>query len=340
MSEVTRILDERPDIINDRGELPGHTGLRTALHSGVEHEPVVRILLERGADPNIRDEGDNAFPVHFAAERQDMRVIRLLVEHGAQTVAGEVDDHELDIIGWATAFDYVTPDRAVVDYLLAHGARHTMFSAVAVGDTDAIRAIVAHAPEQLDRAMDRTNHRRRPLHLAVVKKQPAAVETLLALGADVDATDAAGLTALDQAALDGGREMAQALIAGGATIRLASAIFLERHEDVARLLREDPDCLKPGGRWSTLIVRAAGRAPGHLVAALITNGAAVNMIDDEHTAVDQTARYTPLHAAAWEGNLEAAAVLLEHGADPRIRDTKYLRNTRGMGELQRQGGVS
>ena len=198
-----------------------------------------------------------------------------------------------------------------------------MFSAVAVGDTDAIRAIVAHAPEQLDRAMDRTNHRRRPLHLAVVKKQPAAVETLLALGADVDATDAAGLTALDQAALDGGREMAQALIAGGATIRLASAIFLERHEDVARLLREDPDCLKPGGRWSTLIVRAAGRAPGHLVAALITNGAAVNMIDDEQTAVDQTGGYTPLHAAAWEGNVDAAAVLLEHGADPRIRDTKY-----------------
>ena len=140
---VAEVLDAHPDIINERGTLEGHTGLRTALHFGVHHEPVVRLLLERGADPNIRDEGDNAFPLHFAAERGDLPVIGLLVEHGAQTVAGEVDDHELDIIGWATAFEDVPPRPEVVAYLLAHGARHTMFSAVATGATDAIRDLAA-----------------------------------------------------------------------------------------------------------------------------------------------------------------------------------------------------
>ena len=140
VATLASILDAHPDIINERGTLEGHTGLRTALHFGVEHVEVVRALLERGADPNIRDEGDNAFPLHFAAERGDIEVITLLVEHGAQTVAGEEDDHQLDIIGWATCFPNVEIRPAVVEYLLAHGARHTLHSAVAVGDVESIRA--------------------------------------------------------------------------------------------------------------------------------------------------------------------------------------------------------
>ncbi len=54
---VAGVLDRHPDIIDERGLLPGHTGLRTALHFGIEHESVVECLLDRGADPNIRDEG-------------------------------------------------------------------------------------------------------------------------------------------------------------------------------------------------------------------------------------------------------------------------------------------
>src|SRR5688572_23351360 len=145
-ASVASLLDRHPELIDERGVLDGHSGLRTALHFGVQHEPVVRVLLERGANPNIRDEGDNAFPLHFAAERGDLAVIRMLVEHGAETVAGEVDDHELDIIGWATAFSYLEIKREVVDYLLTHGARHTMFSAVAVGEAGIIHERAAQAP--------------------------------------------------------------------------------------------------------------------------------------------------------------------------------------------------
>ena len=320
---VSRILDEHPALIDERGMLDGHSRLRTALHFGVRHEPVVRALLERGANPNIRDEGDNAFPLHFAAERHDMPVIRLLVEHGAQTVAGEVDDHDLDIIGWATAFDYLKPNPEVVEYLLAHGATHTMSSAVATGDVAAIRGLAAQSLEALNKPMDSTNHRRRPLHLAIVKEQIAALQTLLELGADVEATDAAGLTPLDQAALQGQRAMADVLLEKGARVRLAAAVFLGRHEDVARALDEDPGCLKPGGRWGTLIVRAAAHVPSHVLETLIAHGADVNVRDDEDTAIDQTRGFTALHAAAWEGHTAAAAVLLAHGADPRIRESKY-----------------
>ena len=41
------------------------------------------------------------------------------------------------MIGWATAWEYVHADPEIVDYLLAHGARHNIFSAVAMGEVEA-----------------------------------------------------------------------------------------------------------------------------------------------------------------------------------------------------------
>ncbi|HEU4693320.1 MAG TPA: ankyrin repeat domain-containing protein, partial [Vicinamibacterales bacterium] len=324
---VAAILDKEPAIVSQRGTLPGHTGMRTALHFGVHHEPVVRELLARGADPNVRDDGDNAFPIHFAAERGDLAVVTLLVEHGADPV-GAATTHLLDAIGWAVCFDYAT-HTDVARYLLAHGARHTLLSAVAMGDVDAIREL-ARAGVDLNPRMDRTNHRRTALHLAVIKKQPEALAALLDLGADPNIEDAAGLTPLDQAALKGEQEMAARLIDAGAEIRLAAAILLDRPRDLDRLIHTDPDLLSNNRLWARLLVRASSQASSEAVEALLRTAkrhraglTIVNMEDDQETAVDQAPGYTPLHAAAGSGNTAAAEVLLRHGANPRVRDGKY-----------------
>src|SRR5690606_19404191 len=126
--------------------------------------------------------------------------VRLLVEHGADPV-GEGTNHELDVLGWAVCFDAAT-HLDVARYLLAHGVTHSVFSAAAMGDADALRALAA-AGIDCNQPMDRTNHRRTPLHLAVAKRQPAAVAALIDLGVDLDRADAGGLTPLDQAAVDG-----------------------------------------------------------------------------------------------------------------------------------------
>lgn len=77
-------------------------------------------------------------------------------------------------------------------------------------------------------------------------------------------------------------------------------------------------------------MRASSRSSGEHVERLLHAAqryraglTIVNMRDDEATAVDNAGGYMPLHAAAWSGNNEAAAVLLRHGANPRVRDEKY-----------------
>jgi ankyrin repeat protein len=320
LARLDALLAADPGLINETAG----PGVRTALHHAVfgKSEAGVRFLLERGADPNIRCEGDNAYPLHFAAEKQLFAIIRLLIEHGADPI-GEGDYHELGVIGWATAWEYVHAGREIVDYLLAHGARHNLPSAVATGDTDAIRQLVSRSPGDRERRMDIANRRRRPLHLAVIKKQPQSLVALLDLGANTESLDEAGFTALDQTALIGETEMAQILLDRGAKVRLPAAVCLGRTRDIERLLRRDPDTLKPGGRWGNLILRASERAPGAIVETLIQAGASVDVRDDPKTSVDSTFGYTPLHAAAFHGNVSAGSVLLKHGANVRVREEKY-----------------
>ena len=334
-SAVATALRSTPGIINERGTLAGTSGRRTALHYGVGHEAVVRLLLEHGADPNIRDDADQAFPIHFAAERGDLAVVELLVAHHADP-AGVGTTHELDAVGWAVCFEHAHHPE-VARYLLAHGARYSLFSATAMGEASIIGDLAASGTA-LNQRMDRTNHRRTALHLAVIKKQPAALAALIASGADLNLEDAVGLTALDQAAVDAETAMIRLLIDGGAAMTLPAAIVLGQSSVVERLLRDDPDALSTtdNRRWARLIVHASGRAPAAVIEVLLDTVrrhraglSIINMEDDAETAIDGTSGYTALHAAAFHGNRAAATVLLKHGANPRARDGKYCATPAG-----------
>ena len=321
-AQISAILDVHPDLVSRRGLLPGHTGERTALHHAVggRHEEAVRLLLERGADPDVRDEGDDATPLHFAAEQNNLPVIRLLVEAGADTV-GEGTWHELDVLGWATVFN--GEQRDVVDYLLAHGARWSIGSAVAMGEDREVRRLVQENPACVGHRFDVTNLRRTPLHLALIRKRESTAELLLDLGADPSTPDAAGITPLAQAAFLGQVALAERMIAAGAPLDLPTAVALGRTGDLRRLLEEEPGALRPDGRYATLIVRAAELSSGAVVDALLRSGADVNVRDRADTAVDGTTGYTPLHAAAFRGNADAVRVLMAHGADVTARESRY-----------------
>jgi hypothetical protein len=133
--------------------------------------------------------------------------------------------------------------------------------------------------------------------------------------------------------------MTRMLLDHGAELRLPAAIGLGRTGEIARLILRDPDALRPGNRWGRIIVRASERSPGSVVEALIRAGASVDVRDDPRTAVDSTNGYTPLHAAAFFGNAEAATVLLRHGANPSARDDRYCGTPAGWADYAGHGAV-
>ena len=199
----------------------GWTGLHEAAKRG--HLDAVRLLLQHGANPNAREAGDNTYPLHWAAAHGHLEVVRALLDAGSD-VHGFGDVHALDVIGWATLYRAPGDDpdkidasrRALVALLLERGARHHVFSAMAVGDVDGVRNLVEHNPEALDRRLSRFEQGLPPLHFAIGRRRYDLLELLIELGADLEAEDGSGRTALGLAMLQADQEAMQRLHAAGA----------------------------------------------------------------------------------------------------------------------------
>jgi catechol 2,3-dioxygenase-like lactoylglutathione lyase family enzyme len=115
------------------------------------------------------------------------------------------------------------------NYLLACGAKPTIFAAVSLNRADLVRHLVADDPKLLrGRKMSRFEHHRTPLHLAVLKNRPQMVKLLLELGADASAEDSRGYTPLGLATAKTNPAIAATLIAAGADPNERSANRFER----------------------------------------------------------------------------------------------------------------
>ena len=128
--------------------------------------------------------------MHWAAAAGDLAVVRRLADAGGDVV-GHGDDHELEVIGWATCWEGSDDDahRAVADFLVSRGAKHHIFSAIAMGLGDEVRRIVAANPGALNQRLSRNENHQSPLHFAIRMNKPAMVELFIEFGADPLAVD-------------------------------------------------------------------------------------------------------------------------------------------------------
>jgi len=210
--ELGELLDAHPRKLT----LTGGQWKAPLLHLAAErgHLECVSLVLRRGFDVDKRDRTDKATALHWAAAGGHLEVAKRLLAAGAD-IDGEGDGHELGVIGWATCFRQV--HTAFAEYLVAHGARPTIFASVALGREDLVRALVGRDRSLLGSLkMSRFEHERTPLHLAVLKDRPAMVRLLLELGADPRARDSRGYTPLNFAKPQTDPAIVDMLLAAGA----------------------------------------------------------------------------------------------------------------------------
>jgi ankyrin repeat protein len=319
-------LDARPDLINALGGRGFQKA--TALHLATlsNQHTAIRLIIARGADLNRRDFPDNATPLHFAAVHGDLDTVRLLVTAGAD-IEGRGDDYEVGILGWATCFREVRQD--VADYLLGHGATLNLWTSIALDRADDVRAMLVRDPTLLLARMTRNQHRRTPLHHAAAKNRVRIVQLLLDLGADPNATDATGATALTTASQENSDPaIASVLLAAGARLDFLTAVNLGRYGEAEAMLRDSRSRIGPDGGDTIALHLAVHKRNLATIHWLLAHGVDVNakrlMWDCNHTA---------LHMTIESGAIEIARILLDAGADPNIRDDKYNATALGWADF-------
>lgn len=329
---VSSLLDAHPERLHLR--TPPHEGTLLHLASTHGHLPVVDLLLRRGLDVNSRERGDNTYAMHWAAAAAHLAIVHRLAEAGGDVV-GHGDDHELEVIGWATCWDGGddAAHREVVDLLVERGARHHIFSAVALGLADEVRRIVADDPAALHRRMSRNEDHQLPLHFAVRRNRPEMVALLLELGADPLAVDGSGHTAAayatgphaDRPVMERVRAMVMAELAsaerGGRRPRpgpmdLVALLSLGDGESAACLLGNDHPASAPCAAGALHLMAKRNDPDG--VRWLLARGADPD-VRWSHWGAD----VTPLHLAAAHGHADVVRLLLQAGADPAIRDSMH-----------------
>src|SRR6185503_11102601 len=124
-------LDKHPEKLHLRTQPYEWTLLHLAAQSG--RLEIVDLLLSRGLDVNSLEKGDDTTAMHWAAAAGHVAVVRRLADAGGDVI-GHGDDHELEVIGWAICWDGCDDDahRAVANFLISRGARHHIFSAIAM----------------------------------------------------------------------------------------------------------------------------------------------------------------------------------------------------------------
>ncbi|MGH7721151.1 MAG: ankyrin repeat domain-containing protein, partial [Gemmatimonadaceae bacterium] len=305
--------------------------LHIAAHNG--QLAAVDLLLARGLDVNTREKGDNTYAMHWAAAAGHLDVVRRLANAGGDVV-GHGDDHELEVIGWATCWDGCddAAHHAVADLLVSRGARHHIFSAIAMNLASEVRRIVAADPSALNRRMSRNEVHQLPLHFAVRMNRPQMVALLLELGADPLAVDGSGHTVaayvtapdIDRRVMEAIRALTSAeLISAerghrgprGGTMDLVAVLALGDWATAVRLVRESPRLIEPSAGVLHLMAKRNSVAA---VKWLLDHGA-----NPSARWAHWDAEVTPLHLAASQGHAEIVRLLLAASADPTVCDSKH-----------------
>ena len=284
------------------------TPLSYAAREG--HLHIVRLLLERGADPNTpEDLAPDGLALYQACCRNHVEIAELLLKQGANPNAG-VDSCECCLtIGTVYHGDRAKP---LQEILRRHGAWtppyrldvQQMKQAIQDGhnvirDDEFLGNLMQKRNAELLELYldsDRTVVKRMDLHSGIVyPRSSALVRRLLARGLDPNRPDWLGKTFLHACAENADRTVAAVFLEAGADINARELEF--KATPLAAAVRSASAGDDP---------KTADRRR-RMVEFLLKHGAATNLAGDQPWA-------TPLAGARERGLSEIEEILIEHGA--------------------------
>ncbi|HMH22683.1 MAG TPA: ankyrin repeat domain-containing protein [Puia sp.] len=149
IQRVSQLLDEDPSLANRVSDyvtyyIGSGTPIKNAAARG--HTDIVRLLLERGADPNLPEEGIAPYghALHSAVCNGHIAIVRLLLEHGAYPNV-EIES-SADTLSAAIARD----NKPMIELLCSHGAASKLHLLAYYGDIRTAAAMFAADPSLAD----------------------------------------------------------------------------------------------------------------------------------------------------------------------------------------------
>jgi ankyrin repeat protein len=311
----------------------------TALTKAIDrnHIEIVRYLLAQGAQVNLRGPLKGETPLFSALRSRNMEILTLLLQaHADISVRNKVGYTVL-------ALASLNNDVELVDFLKANGAkydspREELLFAASHGDVAAIQRILGDVPARtgatpggsLKLVNEPSKDGITPLMAAASQGQTAAVNALIAAGADINALNSAHQTPLLMAIGSKHKSTIMALLDAGADPNILSggestALF------ETTLMLDDPDIvhrlINGGNSVDSIGIERDGSPNANtplMSAAGFGRIETVRILLDAH--VDVNARRfegsTALMDAACSGQTDIVALLLRAGADPSIKDKK------------------
>ncbi len=285
---VKQLLLKKRGIIDVN--LVDHTGGRSALirAAGVNEHETVRLLLESGANPHLKDFQDGGTAIMHAIDYGHTSVIETMLQYG-------VNDQGKDDNG-----------------------RGLVHSASVSGLPDMIKLFVEKGLDQ--NLQDKNGFT--PLHDASRNSKPEVIETLLDLSADPTIKDSFGRTPLVVAWQYGETEIMNVLQRKGKTEQEDSdLISKEENLPIWSLVRLGRSVLIAdviAANKSNLTAVEPGIDDTALHWAIRQNQVDILSMLLETAEMDPNAtnrhQRTPLHLTALCGSCDATSVLLDHGA--------------------------
>lgn len=193
------------DVISllSHADLDAHNGFgRTPLHWAVEVQNplLVHLLLIAGAPLNDQDDNGSS-ALHLAAEFGDIKIVQELLSRpgtfvNSRDVSGRTPLHYAVLQEDPHVVRALIAARTIIDAQDIDGAT-PLHDAAAYGTQGILQALIQSIPPA---ALDKTDNRgRTPLLVALENGNRYAVSLLLALGAQINATDNEGTSALEYA---------------------------------------------------------------------------------------------------------------------------------------------